>query len=351
MHTLSFPGIGIGEFKVNSTAFAIGGVEIKWYALIITFGIICAVAYTIFRGKAVGITPEDIFDYAIFTVPIGILGARLYYVLTTLDSGRYQNIIDVFNIRDGGLAIYGGIIAGGITVFVVSKIKKIPFRVLGDCISPGLILAQAIGRWGNFMNAEAYGSETDIFIRMGIGSGDLTKFVHPCFLYESLWNILGFVLINIFYKKKKYDGQIMVAVFGWYGLGRMFIEGLRTDSLWVGPFGIIQVIFTLVLIAALGVFLYNSKDIIPAIKSKALDKKQSIILYSSIGAAVVSLIMIIIDTALIHTPVIIPEQRVSQVLGFVIFVFCLFVLIYLEVTKYSKPLFYKESKEKAKGGK
>ena len=351
MHTLSFPGIGIGEFKVNSTAFTVGGIDIKWYALIITFGIICAVAYTMLRGKAVGITPEDIFDYAIFTVPIGILGARLYYVLTTLDSGRYKNIIDVFNIRDGGLAIYGGIIAGGITVFVVSKVKKIPFRVLGDCISPGLILAQAIGRWGNFMNAEAYGSETDIFIRMGIGSGEFTKFVHPCFLYESLWNILGFVLINIFYKKRKYDGQVMVAVFGWYGLGRMFIEGLRTDSLWVGPFGILQVVFTLTLIVAVGILLYNAKEFIDGIKAKKLDSKMTALLYSSLGAAVVSLVMIILDTAVIHTPVIIPAQRVSQVLGLVIFVFCLFVLIYLEVKKYSKPMFYKEPKESAKGGK
>lgn len=348
MHTLSFPGLGIGEFTVNSTAFSIGSIEIKWYALIITFGIICAVAYTMFRAKAVGITPEDIFDYAIFVVPIGILGARLYYVLTTLGEGRYQNIIDVFNIRDGGLAIYGGIIAGGLTVLVVSKIKKIPFRVLGDCISPGLILAQAIGRWGNFMNAEAYGSETDIFIRMGIGRGDNAIFVHPCFLYESLWNILGFILINIFYKKKKYDGQIMVAVFGWYGLGRMFIEGLRTDSLWVGPFGVVQVIFFAILLGGAGVLLYNLADFIKATKAHTATQKQNIIFYSSAGAALLSLIMIIFDTAFIHSVVIIPEQRVSQVLGCAIFVFCLAVLIYLEVKKYSKPMYYKEKVEKGK---
>ncbi len=351
MHTLSFPGIGIGEFKVNSTAFSIGGIEIKWYALIITFGIICAVAYTIFRAKAVGITPEDIFDYAIFVVPIGIIGARLYYVLTTLGEGRYRNIIDVFNIRDGGLAIYGGIIAGGLTVLIVSKIKKIPFRVLGDCISPGLILAQAIGRWGNFMNAEAYGSETDIFIRMGIGSGDTAMFVHPCFLYESLWNILGFVLINIFYKKKKYDGQIMVAVFGWYGLGRMFIEGLRTDSLWVGPFGILQVIFFVIFLVGAGFLLYNLGDFIKSTKTKSVTQKQNIVVYLSAGAALLSLIMIILDTALIHSVVIIPKQRVSQVLGCAIFVFCLAVLIYLEVKKYSKPMYIKETTQTSKKGK
>ena len=346
MHTLSFPGIGIGEFVVNSTAFTIGNFAIKWYALIITFGIICAVVYTMWRAKAVGITVEDIFDYAIFVVPIGIIGARLYYVLTTLGDGRYENFIDVINIRDGGLAIYGGIIAGGITVFVVSKIKKIPFRVLGDCISPGLILAQAIGRWGNFMNAEAYGSETDIFIRMGIGSGDNAMFVHPCFLYESLWNILGFVLINIFYKKRKYDGQVMVAVFGWYGLGRMFIEGLRTDSLWVGPFGILQLIFGILLIGALCTLAYFMPDFIKAFKKKENTTNQNIIVYSAIGTALLSLLMIILDTAAIHSIVVIPEQRVSQVLGCAIFIVCLAVLIYLHVKKYNKPFYKKENNKR-----
>lgn len=351
MHTLSFPGLGIGEFQVNSTAFSIGTFEIKWYALIITIGIVCAVVYTMWRAKAVGIMPEDILDYAIFVVPIGIIGARLYYVLTSLDSGRYESFFDVINLRDGGLAIYGGIIAGAATVFVVSKIKKIPFRVLGDCISPGLILAQAIGRWGNFMNAEAYGSETDIFIRMGIGSGDAAMFVHPCFLYESLWNVLGFVLINIFYKHRKYDGQVMVAVFGWYGLGRMFIEALRTDSLWVGPFGILQLIFGILLIAAICVLGYFMPDYIKTLKKREkISTVKSAIVYSSAGIALLSVIMLILDTTLIHSVTVIPEQRVSQVLGAAIFIVCLAVLIYLQVKRYEKPLFVRSNtKKKAKG--
>ena len=347
MHTLSFPGLGIGEFQVNDTAFSIAGIDIKWYALIITFGIICAVAYTIWRASASGITAEDIFDYAIFVVPIGILGARLYYVLTTFTDGRYKNFFDVINIRDGGLAIYGGIIAGALTVFVVSKIKKIPFRVLGDCISPGLILAQAIGRWGNFMNAEAYGSNTDIFIRMGIGSGNTAIFVHPCFLYESLWNIIGFVLINIFYKKKKYDGQIMVAVFGWYGLGRMFIEGLRTDSLWVGPFGVLQVVFGVLFIGALCAIAYFMPAAVKAFRGGEYTSKKCIIAYSLIAVAFVSLVMIIVDTVAIHSITVIPAQRVSQVLGGAIFVVCLAALIYLHLTGYQKPFFKKEVKKRS----
>ena len=363
---LSFPGLGIGEFQIDSTAFMVGSIAIKWYALIITFGIICAVAYTMFRAKAVGITPEDIFDYAIFTVPIGILGARLYYVLTTLGEGRYQSFFDVINIRDGGLAIYGGIIAGGITVFVVSKVKKIPFRVLGDCISPGLILAQAIGRWGNFTNVEAYGTVTDLPWRMsspkiardlynkGIVDEagrqaifDGTLGAHPCFLYESLWNIIGFILINLIFKKRKYDGQVMVAVFGWYGLGRMFIEGLRTDSLWIGPFGIIQVIFGILFIGSACVLAYYMPDFIKAFRGgEGIAFRNKIIVGSASGVAALSLLMVLLDAVAIGSITVIPEQRISQVLGGAIFVFCLAVLIYLHVKKYNKPFFHKENKSK-----
>lgn len=364
-HTVSFPGLGIGEFSVNEVAFTIFGIDIKWYALIITVGIVLAVVYTMFRASKVGITSSDILDYAIFTVPIGIIGARLYYVLTTLGEGRYNSFLDVINIRNGGLAIYGGIIAGAITVFVVSKVKKIPFRVLGDCISPGLILAQAIGRWGNFMNVEAYGSVTSAPWRMcspkiarelknlistaeyeGILNGTLG--VHPCFFYESLWNIIGVILINIFYKKRKYDGQVMVAVFGWYGLGRMFIEGLRTDSLWIGPFGILQLIFGILLICAACVILWFYKDIVKLFKKEELDPRARIISYSSLATAAVSVLMIILDTALIKSVAVIPEQRISQVLGGAIFVVCLGALIYLGVKKYDKPFFKREMEEKKK---
>ncbi len=229
INTLSFPGLGIGEFQVNSVAFDLFGKPIAWYAIIITFGMIMAVAYVMFRAKRIGISADEILDFAIFVIPFGIIGARLYYVLTTLEN--YKTFWDVINIRSGGLAIYGGIIAGTITVYAVCKFKKIYFPAFGDCVVPGLILAQAIGRWGNFINAEAHGYETDIFCRMGIGSGEYAVFYHPTFLYESLWNIIGFIAINFFYKHKKYDGQIILLIFGWYGLGRFWIEGMRTDSL------------------------------------------------------------------------------------------------------------------------
>ena len=243
---LSFPGLGIENFTVQSEAFYIFDIPIAWYAIIITFGMICAVAYATIQGKKIGITLDDICDFALWTIPIGIIGARLYYVLTSLD--EFDTFADVLNIRGGGLAIYGGIIAGAATVFVVSKIKKIDFLALADCVAPGVLLAQGIGRWGNFMNGEAFGAKTVGLFRMGIsnivslytfGTTEMV-YVHPTFLYESLWNLLGVLLVYLYsrYLHKKYDGELFIMIFGWYGLGRMFIEGLRMDSLYSEIFGI-----------------------------------------------------------------------------------------------------------------
>ena len=233
---ISFPGLGIGEFNVESVAFTIFGVEIAWYAIFITLGMLCAIAYAVVQSKKIGVTLDDVIDYALFTIPLGVIGARLYYVLTELE--HYKSFMDVINIRQGGLAIYGGIIAGTLTVFGVSYFKKINFFAFGDCVAPGVLLAQGIGRWGNFMNGEAFGYETDWFCRMGLQNfltGGEMMYVHPTFLYESLWNLLGVLLVYLFAKfiGKKYDGQLILLIFGWYGLGRMFIEGLRTDSLYI----------------------------------------------------------------------------------------------------------------------
>ncbi|MBQ8908147.1 MAG: prolipoprotein diacylglyceryl transferase [Clostridia bacterium] len=234
---LSFPGLGIGEFSINSVAFTLFGKEVAWYGLIITVGMILAVLYVGWRAKQNNIRFDDILDIALLTIPVGVLGARLYYVLTTLE--RNYSFWDVFKIWEGGLAIYGGIIGGALAVILMSRIKKISFFLLADMISPAVLLAQAIGRWGNFCNAEAYGYETTLPWRMGLELGGEWIYVHPTFLYESLWNIVGVVLINLFYgfvkekSHKQYDGQIFLMIFTWYGFGRMFIEGLRTDSLYI----------------------------------------------------------------------------------------------------------------------
>ena len=234
---ISFPGLGIGEFRVNSVAFTLfGRFEIAWYALFITLGIVLAFVYINYRIKEFGWNLDLLLDIGLPTVVFGVIGTRLYYVLTKLD--EFHSFYDVIAIWNGGLGIYGGLIAGGITVFVMTRIKKISFMKFADCVCPSLVLAQAIGRWGNFMNGEAFGSETSIFCRMGLNNsltGYDTLYVQPTFLYESLWNLLGFLLINLFYKHRKYDGQVFHLIFAWYGFGRMFIELLRADSLYLIP--------------------------------------------------------------------------------------------------------------------
>lgn len=239
---ISFPGLGIGEFTINSVAFSVFGHDITWYGIIVTSGIVAGFLYALYRAKFEKIKTDDVLDFAIYGVIFSIIGARLYYVLTTLEN--YHSFYDVIAIWNGGLAIYGGIIAGCITGFVICRIKKIRTAKLFDIAGPAFMLGQFIGRWGNFMNAEAFGSECSLPWRMGIQNiyHIDTIYVHPTFLYESLWNLLGFVLVNFFYKKKKYDGQIFLMYITWYGFGRMLIEGLRTDSLWVGSWRISQVV-------------------------------------------------------------------------------------------------------------
>ena len=265
---IAFPGLGIGEFEINRVAFSVFGVEIYWYALLITCGIALAVYYTKYRSEREWVSVDNLLDIAMATVILGVIGARLYYVLTSLDSGSYNTLKDWINIRNGGLGIYGGIIGGVIGLIAMSKIRKANVFAVLDSAAPGVMIAQAIGRWGNFCNGEAFGSpivdgqityaflgpektypvgESHILykLRMAVESGTTHADgyrgmveVQPTFLYESLWNLLGFVLINILYKKKKFNGQIALMYFAWYGFGRMFIEGLRTDSLFIPGTGI-----------------------------------------------------------------------------------------------------------------
>ena len=255
--TISFPGIGIGEFTVDKIAFSVGIFEIRWYGIILTLGIIAGVLYTLYRSRHEGISSEDVLDFTLYTVLLAIVGARLYYVLTTLKDayGRwnYHSFVDVIAVWEGGIALYGSLIGGALAIVLVSRVKKYSTAKLlkmCDMVAPGVMLGQIIGRWGNFINGEAHGVETaeNFFLRMGLmGAADCKypnkmTYYHPTFLYESLWNLVGFVLINLLYKKKKFDGQVLLMYLAWYGLGRMFIEGLRTDSLYVGVFRISQVV-------------------------------------------------------------------------------------------------------------
>lgn len=251
MTTLSFPGLNIGEFKIDPVAIRIGdNFEIRWYGILIVTGIILAFLYACYRAKQEGISFDHMLDITLFTVVFAVIGARAYYVLTSLD--QYDSFLEMIAIWNGGLAIYGGIIAGAITIFVVCKIKKLSVLKMLDAAGPAVMIGQIIGRWGNFCNGEAYGGVVAedsplYFLRMGISPHNIEgvngmAYVHPTFFYESMWNLIGFTLIHFLYKKKKFDGQIVLMYITWYGFGRMLIEGLRTDSLYVGVFRISQVV-------------------------------------------------------------------------------------------------------------
>ncbi|MBO4353517.1 MAG: prolipoprotein diacylglyceryl transferase [Clostridia bacterium] len=230
---ISFPGLGIGPFEINNTAFTLFGHQIRWYAIIICIGIISAVFYVVFRAKQKNIKADTVMDIGIVTIPLAIIGARIYYVIFY----GVSSFGEIFAIWKGGLAIYGAIIVGAVCVIVMCRVKKLSFFAFADMTAPSVMLGQAIGRWGNFMNGEAYGAETDIFCRMGLcnwRTGYKYVEVHPTFLYESLWNFIGFALINIFYHKRKFHGEVLFWYVGWYGLGRTFIELLRQDSLYMG---------------------------------------------------------------------------------------------------------------------
>lgn len=233
---ISFPLFG-DHFVMNPpTYFLVFGRPVYWYAVIIALGFLLAIFYILKRRSDFGLTQDNILDMFIICVPLGIIGARLYYVIFNsadyFGPGKWLNIIKIW---EGGLAIYGGVIAATIGLFIYSRRKKIPVAVFFDVGALGLLIGQAIGRWGNFMNREAFGGMTDLPWKMGLTSQSGTIYVHPTFLYESLWNVLGFILIHIFSKKhRKYDGQIFLLYLAWYGLGRFWIEGLRTDSLYLG---------------------------------------------------------------------------------------------------------------------
>lgn len=232
---ISFPMLGDWSIDPPSS-FSVFGFEIYFYGVIIAAGFILAALFCARQAAKFGLTSDDLFDYVIWLIPTCIVGARLYYVLFKLDY-YIANPGDIFSIRDGGLAIYGGIIAGVITGILVCRHKKIPVMALGDLAAFGLLIGQAIGRWGNFINREAFGAQTDIFCRMGLTtpSGE-TIFVHPTFLYESLWNFIGLIVLYILLRrgKRRYDGQFFCLYIFWYGLGRAWVEGLRTDSLYIG---------------------------------------------------------------------------------------------------------------------
>ncbi|MCC8112181.1 MAG: prolipoprotein diacylglyceryl transferase [Ruminococcus sp.] len=270
-YEIVFPKLGI-DITIDSTAFTIGNLSIQWYGILIILGLVLAMIYAFSQTKHYGLNADRMLDAVTGGIIGGILGARAYYVLLNWSdyAGDWKSIL---NFRAGGLAIYGGIIGGLLVSCLVAKLRKVKILPLLDIVSIGFLLAQGIGRWGNFFNQEAFGTNTTSIFGMSGGriqqwideSYTSTSYyanfgteldsslpVHPCFLYESIWCLLGFILLAIFAKKiRKYDGQIFLIYIGWYGLERAFVESLRTDSLVIGNVRISQLLAILCVIASI----------------------------------------------------------------------------------------------------
>ena len=239
--SISFPWLGL---EVNpGRNFDLGPLTINFYGLVIACGLLLAAWYGMKRAKTFGFTEDDILDGVLWVTPFAILCARAYYCIFSWESYA-DNPISLLYIWEGGLAIYGGVLGAAIGVTVLCLVKKLKLPALLDLVALGFLIGQSIGRWGNFFNREAFGAATESFFRMGLLNiyTEEFEYYHPTFLYESVWNALGFVLLHFLSKRRKYDGQIALGYVAWYGLGRTFIEGLRVDSLYWGSFRVSQLL-------------------------------------------------------------------------------------------------------------
>lgn len=266
INQISFPFLGL-EFEINRVAFSIFGMPIYAYGLIIALGLVLAFVYAVHETKKVGISQDDLLNMLIIAVPVSVICARLYYVIFSWEYYK-DNLSEIFNIRGGGIAIYGAVIGAVAVVLIYCKIKKLSFGKVVDVLAVGLLIGQAVGRWGNFVNGEAFGESTTLpwamtVIRDGRVVADMA---HPTFVYESLWNTIG-ILVLVFCKSKKtFEGEVFCEYMIWYGIGRMFIEGLRTDSLFIGPIRISQLLSLCLVI--IGIIIIVGKK-----HKKALDKQ------------------------------------------------------------------------------
>ena len=256
---ISFPGLGL-SFEVSRVAFSIGSYNIYWYGITFALGFLVGMYYFHLRARSLGIHPYDGLDVLLWAVIGGVVGARAYFVIFQWEMYR-DNLLKIFAFREGGLAIYGGVIGAVVVGWIACRVKKTPFLPVLDGGLTGLLLAQAVGRWGNFFNCEAFGSNTTL--PWGMTSDTISRYlfnmadtlaaqgvlvdptvpVHPTFFYEFVWNLLGFLLLAfVLTPRRRYDGQVSLGYMAWYGLGRFFIEGLRTDSLMLGSYRVSQLL-------------------------------------------------------------------------------------------------------------
>lgn len=240
---------------MNPIAFYVFGISIRWYGILIATGMLFGIILAKYNCKCRDINFDSLLDVVLITLPIAIIGARLYYVVFQFNDYK-DNLLNVFNIRQGGLAIHGGIIFALISAFIITRYKNINFLKLIDVAAPSIIIAQALGRWGNFFNSEAHGGPVAYsfiahfpsFIQKGMYINGV--YYQPTFLYESIWNVFVFVILMIILRKNKRYGIVFFTYLGLYSIGRFFIEGLRTDSLMLGPIRVAQ------LVSLCGVFIW-----------------------------------------------------------------------------------------------
>ena len=274
---IEFPHLGISLSSVGDH-ITIFGFDIAYYGIIIGLGILAGLLIAVAEAKKTGQNPEDYYDLVIYAVIFSIIGARAYYVAFSWDmyAGDWKSI---FNLREGGLAIYGGVIAAIITVFVFARIKGLSAPLIFDTAGLGLVAGQAIGRWGNFFNREAFGEYTDSLFAMklpvdAVRSSDITELmrehmevvdgisfiqVHPTFLYESMWCLMVLAIMLLYHRHKKFDGEVFLVYLCGYGLGRVWIEGLRTDQLLIPGIGlpVSQILAGVMVVVSVGLIVYR----------------------------------------------------------------------------------------------
>ncbi|EAC6773240.1 prolipoprotein diacylglyceryl transferase [Listeria monocytogenes] len=262
--------MGNGVQPLDPVAIQIGSISVKWYGVIIASAVVIALLLALSEANKRKMDKEIIVDLLIWAIPISIISARIYYVIFEWDFYK-NNLGEIVKIWHGGIAIYGALIGAVLTAIIFSRIKKISFWQLADVVAPNLIIAQAIGRWGNFMNQEAHGAETT---RSFLESLHLPDFIinqmyidgayyQPTFLYESLWNVLGFIVLLIIRRTKIRRGELFLGYVIWYSFGRFFIEGMRTDSLMWGDFRVSQVLSLLLIVLSIGIIIYRRMKMNP----------------------------------------------------------------------------------------
>ncbi|EAF6623372.1 prolipoprotein diacylglyceryl transferase [Listeria monocytogenes] len=262
--------MGNGVQPLDPVAIQIGSISVKWYGVIIASAVVIALLLALSEANKRKMDKEIIVDLLIWAIPISIISARIYYVIFEWDFYK-NNLGEIVKIWHGGIAIYGALIGAVLTAIIFSRIKKISFWQLADVVAPSLIIAQAIGRWGNFMNQEAHGAETT---RSFLESLHLPDFIinqmyidgayyQPTFLYEGLWNVLGFIVLLIIRRTKIRRGELFLGYVIWYSFGRFFIEGMRTDSLMWGDFRVSQVLSLLLIVLSIGIIIYRRMKMNP----------------------------------------------------------------------------------------